>query len=285
MSSLSFSSNTNTECTYQPYENCAFTQNNRPSSSATFTSCNFTFLTSTLCGAAIAFTSASTLTVSKCIFTNCSTTVSCSNSTGGAAIFLRKGTLSVRRSMFVNCTSKSYGGAIHASGSCTSSSVSFSSFLFCKADHGSAITTFVGPSSTAISNRYISCVALSFGGAIFHDGNQPDFLSLSDSLFVDNHANCRTNRGGGGIEDYRRDTYTSKYSFCFFTRNSAPNGVGNDISTHTKSQSINNIKYCFTTTVVNSFWNLTKHADNWFPSTNMNIEPGQLSSNHIIKSI
>ena len=267
----------NTNITYNRYRNqhqrisnneqlLIPTTRQTPTESATFTSCSFTSLTSAVSGAAIAFTSGSTLIADGCIFTNCIASTDKANFAGGGAIFIRNGALSVSWSSFVRCTTPSYGGGIHASGSCTSSSVSFSSFLHCEADHGSGITTFFGPSSTVLSCRFISCHASSVGGGIYHDSDtKSDSLSISDSLFTDNQANfvngssSADTRGGGAFEDYRLSSYSSKYSFSFFTRNSAPYGVGNDISINGTSLSLSNIKSCFTTTTFHSLWN-TKYT-------------------------
>ena len=266
----SFSSSSNTDCTGQPYEGCQFNADHPVlslSSSTSFLSCTFTLLSSPYSGGAISFTSGNSLTISDCIFTSCTTSVDFDSWEGGGAVCIKSGSLTVSSSLFISCTTVSYAGGIFAHSDCSAASVSFSTFINCEADHGSGLTTYYGPSSTTLSNKYISCYAYSVGGGLYHDGNSSDFISLSDSLFTNNKANSDsdTSRGGGAFEDYRKNAYTSKYSFSFFTGNTAPNGVGNDISVILTALSGSPITHCFTTTSTNSFWNNYRYELGWLP--------------------
>ena len=130
--------------------------------------------------------------------------------------------------------------------------------------------TWMGPTSSVSSSRFICCMALVSGGGLYHDGYNSDTICISDSLFTNNKANSNTDgtRGGGAFEDYRTYLYTSKYSFSLFTGNTAPSGVGNDISVILTALSGSPITHCFTTTRTKSFWNKNSYVNNWLPLTN-----------------
>ena len=133
--------------------------------------------------------------------------------------------------------------------------------------------TYGGPASLISASSFISSTVPRSGGAVYHNSNdESDALTTSDCLFTNNQAlyvngsDDYTPRGGGAFEDFRGVPYTSKYSFSFFSRNSAPKGVGNDISIHDNKLDINNIQHCFTTNPTNSLWN-TKYQgyEKWLP--------------------
>ena len=108
---------------------------------------------------------------------------------------------------------------------------------------------------------------------MYHDSDRTtSTLTLTDDLFANNRAEYNNNsdsynyRGGGAFEEYRASSYTSRYYFSFFTRNTAPKGVGNDISIHTKSLPLSNIIHCFTTRAQYSLWNTKyKTYETWLP--------------------
>ena len=104
-------------CTISPYTNCTFAQTSRPtiSSSATFTSCTFTSLSSNPGnGGAISFQNqaSGTLTVISCNFYSCKCTATGSIEDGGGAIFAHTvSKVEVSSSLFVSsaCYSTSEG--------------------------------------------------------------------------------------------------------------------------------------------------------------------------------
>ena len=248
-----------------------------PSESAAVLSCSFTRLTSGCNGGAISFTYGTTLSLDKCIFMSCSNSVSNSSSNGGGAVFINHGALSVSSSLFISCITPSYGGGIHAYTGCSSSSVSFSAFIECEADHGGGLSTYCGPASTSYSTRIISCTTSKVGGGMYHDSNLATHtLTIRGNLFSNNRAeyinetDSYNYRGGGAFEEFRLSPYTSHYYFSFFTRNTAPNGVGQDISVVLNSLVTDNIQHCFTTTSLHSLWNLEYTGyDNWLPLGDM----------------
>ena len=172
---------------------------------------------------------------------------------------------------FIECTTTNFGGGILAERECKSSFVCWCSFIDCSAFYGGGLMTYFGPYSQLSSSRFISCAASQTGGGMYHEGNSPDYIILRDSLFTDNHAyyaEYRDNtRGGGAFEDYRSHNYDSTYSFSFFTGNTAPTGVGNDISIHDNKLDAEHIIHCFTTASSDSFWNNGTYTDsqsrNW----------------------
>ena len=131
----------------------------------------------------------------------------------------------------------------------------------------------MGHASFLHSCRFISCKALQSGGGFYHNSNiTSSSLTVTESFFTNNVAEYVNDtdpsytRGGGAFEDYRYVSYTSQYSFSFFSGNTAPNGVGNDISIHTTILSLNNIIHCVSKAQTDSFWN-TKYEgyDDWLP--------------------
>ena len=270
---------TNTQsCDESPYEGCSFTQDYRPSSSASlFTVCTFNGLSAADCGGAISFVSGDSLTLDQCTFQLCYTTNALVDWNGGGAVLMKCGSFfSAHSCTFIKCSTSSYGGGIVAEDRCESSTVSYCSFISCTAGYGGGLMTFCGPTSSVSSSRFILCTSSRSGGGMYHNSNlDSDFLSLSDSLFISNSAEFHNGsgsqniRGGGAFEDYRSNTYTSQYSFSFFFGNTAPNGVGNDISINTNILSLNNIIHCFTTTTENSFCNSgsyqTTEGLDWLP--------------------
>ena len=241
-------------------------------SSAIVTSCIFTSLTTTDNGAAISFTQGDTLSVDLCTFSDCTAPHASGWYNGGGAVYSTAGSLlSLTSSTFVRCSTTSFGGGLLATKDLLNVSISFCSFFHCTADPGGAVSLFYGPSSTFISSRFISCASYLAGGGIYYDCTSNSALfCLSDSLFAHNTAESNGNplRGGGAFEDYRYYLYTSKYSFSFFTENTAPNGKGNDISIYNNELHTENIQHCFTTTTSHSLCN-TKYDgyDNWLPMT------------------
>ena len=100
---------------------------------------------------------------------------------------------------------------------------------------------------------------------MYHEGYSGGNLLLSDSLFKGNTANSGGSRGGGAFEDYRNTDYQSAYSFSFFTRNTAENGAGNDISVQYSAFTDSPLTYCFTTTAENAFYNAGSYKPYWLP--------------------
>ena len=216
-----------------------------------------------------------TLTVSMCHFELCNTTSDFSDRTGGGAVYMDCGTrLSVSSSMFICCSTESYGGGVYAQTNCNSAEVSSCAFIACGATAGGGFMTFFGPTSTVSSSYFLSCEASKVGGGLYHDSYQErSHFVLSDSLFAHNCAKYGntsdeyTYRGGGAFEDWRALVYTSKYSFSFFTGNTAPKGVGSDISVVHNVLLQSPLTHCFTTTAINAFWNNGSFITNWLPLT------------------
>ena len=257
----------NTFCDASLYEDCIFTQSNRPgvSSSTSFLSSLFISLTSSSDGGAIYFSVPShSLSVEECIFLNCHV----SAGHGGAIYINSDSNLSITSSSFSSCKSQGYGGAIFAYLKCNSSVITGSNFFKCKAGHGGGVMTWNGPSSSVSSSRFISCHAISTGGGVYHDsGYTSSFLTISDSLFSTCSANYTTDefhtRGGGAFEDFRSFPYTSTYSFLFFDKNVAKKEFGYDISVVYIPITQSSVLHCFTTTSNKSFRNKDSYVDNW----------------------
>ena len=189
---------------------------------------------------------------------------------GGGAVYVDCGSLlSVTSSIFISCSTKSYGAAIYAQHNLKTSVISYCSFIRCTGNHGGGMMTFYGPTSSIFSSRFISCTAERYGGGMYHNCNTAKgTLNFRDSLFTANKAKSESNhsRGGGAIEDYRYEKYSSTYLFLFFTGNTAPNGVGYDISTQDNALAQSCIIHCFTTTSsAQSFFNAGSHALTWLP--------------------
>ena len=240
--------------------------------SASFTSCTFISLTTTDDGGAISFTSGSSLSVYQCMFISCSAPQAEYWYHGGGAVFSNTGDiLSVKSSTFIACSTNTFGGGVLATAACKYCSVSLCSFFHCTAEHGGGVCVFLGPSSTVDSSRFCSCTA-SFGcgsgggGGLYHDCQGDSGIDASNLLFNKNAA-YSTGRGGGGFEDYRWSQFSITFSFSFFTQNTAPNGVGKDISILNKDLSAENIQHCFTTTSSKSFYNNGEHKNDWLPLT------------------
>ena len=239
-----------------------------PSLSGTFIQCTFVNLVSDDNGGAICYTSSGTLSVNECIFSACSTSKEMHNNNGGGAVFSNSSSLlSVTSSLFIHCGAPlCFGGGVMATYHCARC-VIFSSFFFgCTASHGAGVTTHYNSSGLISSSQFVSSKVSYYGGGIYNNNYQQYPFILSDSLFTNNEAESKANqnRGGGAFEDYRARTYTSKYTFSFFARNSAPRGVGNDISIIGNALNTANIQYCFTTTFFHSFYNKQYQGyDNW----------------------
>ena len=277
-SAISFSSNI--ECNNSPYEGCTFNPPRESFSlttSASFTSCTFTGLTSNSNGGAIAFVNNihGVLNLLSCIFIQCRCNVAAGNNNlgGGSVCVNSPSTLYAYSCIFIGCTTPGFGGGIFAERECVYSTVILCTFVSCSAEIGGGMSIFFGPSSRTSSCRFISCNADYVGGGVYHDCLTDDrsFL-LTDSFFKDNSAHYESysdryvHRGGGAFEDYRSASYNSQYFFSFFTGNSAPKGVGNDISIHTKVLTLNNIIYCITTAKDNSLWNTQYEGyEDWLP--------------------
>ena len=236
-----------------------------------FTSCTFVDLSSDDSGEAISFTSGDSLSIDHCTFQECSTTGTANNYYGGGAVYVHSGTLSISHSIFVSCTTSIYGGGVYADLDCTSSSVLSSSFIECEAKYGGGLMTFFGPSSFLSQSCFVSCKSTHAGGGMYHDGTEYDHIKVTGTLFDNNSADTiDTNSidyGGGGLKDYKTKEYTSKYSFSFFTRNSAKKGFGHDIAINTSSLQEGTIAHCYTTTAQNSY-NGGAAEDDWLPQTN-----------------
>ena len=130
------------------------------------------------------------------------------------------------------------------------------------------MSTHFGPSADISSSSFISCSAKWGGGGFYHNShNDSSFLTLSNSLFTNNRAYSLDThtRGGGGFEDWKANAYSSKSVFSFFSGNRAPDGVGYDISSQDHDFGLENIVHCFTTAILNSFYNHGTHVDNWLP--------------------
>ena len=204
------------------------------------------------------------LMVTNCIFHTCNSTATSQGVYGGGAIYIDCGFVSITHTLFFCCSSAFYGGAIYVYNNCQSSTILHCSFIACHTEHGGAVMTHMGPSSSISSSRFISCSADYVAGGFYHNSNTTaSTLTLSDSLFSYNCARYEGNRGGGAFEDRRDFSYISKYSFAFFTGNRAPSGVGNDISIGCKMLETNNIIHCFTTTKEHSLWNVDDYVTDW----------------------
>ena len=133
--------------------------------------------------------------------------------------------------------------------------------------------TYRGPTSVVSSSRFISCCVTYAGGAFYHNGNDNDSIILSDSLFSCNTADTvddsHIDNGGGALKDCKENSYSSEYTFSFFSGNIADTNCGHDITLQYKTVPIENITHCLTTTLTNSFWNVTKHESNWLPHGNI----------------
>ena len=241
------------------------------------TSCTFISLSADHNGGAIYYSSGHSLSIEHCIFTLCKTTKELTPLYGGGAIFINTGSsLSVISSTFIACSTLSYGGGIFSLNTCKSSTVCLSTFIDCNACHGGGVMS-LSPLFSVSSSRFLSCIASQSGGGLYYDnGQETCSIAFSELVFSDDHAHyvnesdgC-VNRGGGGLEDYRTSNYSSNYFCLFFTGNTAPSGVGNDISIHTVPLVFGNITRCFTTTSENSFWN-TKYEgyEDWLPLDEM----------------
>ena len=129
--------------------------------------------------------------------------------------------------------------------------------------------TYMGPTSSLSSSRFISCTVTYAGGAFYHNGYDNDFITLTDSLFTRNTADTfdddYIDHGGGAMKDYRGCDYTSHYTFSFFSNNIAEKNIGHDIAITDHSLSEENIIHCLTTTVINAFSNAGDNETNWIP--------------------
>ena len=260
-----------------------------PSESAIFSSCFFTSLSSAESGGAISFNYGDSLTIQDCFFTSCSSTAGINDCSGGGAVHSNTGSkFNLFSSLFNSCSAVAYGGCVFVQRECESSTVSFCTFINSTAAAAGGLITYMGPSSSLSSSRFISCTASQSGGGLYHDSEiQSSDFTLSDSLFVGNNANYNGLRGGGACEDYRSNSYSSHYFFSFFTRNTAPFGNGNDISVQLYSFSESNVTHCFTTRLTDSFWNCgsyhTTEGKNWLPFSilsSLNTESREISKNH-----
>ena len=279
--SSSFSTSYNEDCTAPDYKECTFTTPHLTpsSSSVSFTSCTFNSLESDSNGGAIYFTNnpSGTLTVLSCVFIHCSANPPLADSHGGGGIYMNSGSkLNVSLSTFFFCVSAVSGGGILAEVALISSLASECTFIECGNGQGGGLMTYIGPSSSVSSCVFISCVADSVGGGIYHDSTaDSSSLTLSNCLFTNscakykNGSSFEQTRGGGAFEDYRSKGYASAYSFSFFSGNTAPFGVGNDISINGYSLSLTNIQCCLTTTLSYSLWNKQYIGhEGWLPQTN-----------------
>ena len=261
MSSTSLS--LNEDCTGPDYKECTFsTPHITPSSSsASFTSCTFASLTANGNGGAIYSASSGTLSIISSLFTHCSTTVGIAMYNGGGAVCVESPSFICTSNLFLSCSSHYCGGAILAERSCASSDISLCTFINCKGSHGGGLMTFLGPSSYVSSTCFISCIGEYVGGGIYHDSFTNVQHCIINCLFTKNSAKYGNSsdsyqtRGGGAFEDFRSFNYTSQYSFSFFSRNTAPTGVGDDISIYCYELCTENIFYCFTTNIKHSLWN------------------------------
>ena len=273
----SISSLPNEPCTGPDYEDCSFSSPHITlSSSASFSSCTFSSLTSSLNGGAIYSVSSGTLSISLSIFEKCSANVGTGDFLGGGAVCVDAGYFVSDFNTFISCSTSYFGGGILAQRQFISSNILSCNFICCSGCYGGGINTFFGPYTTTISSHFISCTVSKGGGGFYHDSNVDcSSLTVSDCLFTCNCAEyvngstTEQTRGGGAFEDFRASTYTSKYSFSLFTGNTAPSGVGNDISVVWIALTETPIDYCFTTTTSHSLWN-TKYTgyENWLSQSN-----------------
>ena len=266
----SYSPSTNSQsCTASPYKECIYNPTNKVpsslSSSYSFISCSFTSLTSPVSGGAVAFTCGSTNSLTDCTFNLCSTSVSADTYTGGGAVFSSSGTLSAISCTFLSCSSSCFGGGLFGTKDGISTSAFECVFVECTAEYsGGGICTHYGSSSDVFSSRFLSCECMHCGGGVYHNNEAGYPIKISGSLFRKNVAKWSAgSRGGGAFEDCKTGTYQTHLLFSFFTLNTAPNGVGNDMSVINKLFDTNNILDCFTTTTFHSFWNHDNYIDNW----------------------
>ena len=282
---ISFSSNTDIlDCTTTAGNNCDNTTRNvlQLEHTHTVTCCLFNSISSPVYSGGVLYlhsqnaSPSSSLTVDSSSFYECSVTAPSSSFYGGGAIYADCGSLSVFSSLFFRCSAVYDGGGVFAYRNCDSARIHSSLLVACTAEFGGAFITFYGPTSSISCSRFVSCTVSRGGGGFYHDSNLVrSSLTVSDCLFANNCANYQNGsdsynyRGGGAFEDFRGTTYISKYSFTLFSANSAPNGVGHDVSIHFNKLSISNIQYCFTTRATYSFWNNGTYQDNelksWLP--------------------
>ena len=247
----------------------------KPSASASFSSCTFTHMSSSSNGSAIYFTCGGSLTVRECSFLSCSHYISSNDDySGGGAIHVNPSSqLTVTSSNFIDCSTTNFGGGILAHRDCTFSTVSLCTFVKCRARVGAGLMSYKGTVSSVVSCFFISGTGTATGGGLYHDGTSTGHsISISESIFATNTAYSEDNRGGGAFEDHRQQNYTSHYSFSFFTGNAAVNTKGHDISIPRIRLSIDAIIHCFTTTQIHSFWNQDDYQDTWLPLTNSNVD-------------
>ena len=248
----------------------------------TITSCEFTGISTPLqSGGAIYLhgddsSDSTTLYVDHCVFQSCSTTGDHGDQTGGGAVYTDCGSLlSISSSIFIHCSTNSYGGAVYAQKKCKSAVLSSCTFRDCSALTGGSFMTYIGPANTVSSSHFIFSAALWVGGGLYHAHEYSSgFLSLSNCLFTRNIAHYTNDsdlyvyRGGGGFEDGHVGTYKTECLFSFFTANSAPNGVGEDISVVSSPLSRSPLTHCLTTSSL-SFWNQNAYTNNWLPWTSI----------------
>ena len=253
-------------------ENHSFSRDDHqtPNFSSTFSQCTFSECSSSDSGGAICFQSGGTNSVLSCSFSHCTTSVDYTWYSGGGAVFSNYSSLlSVTSSLFISCSAvKSFGGAVLGTWNCASTVVSLCTFIKCDSTHGGGLSTHFNTSGEISSSRFISCGASYYGAGIYNNNYQQFPFSVSNCLFTNNRANSTNDnsRGGGGFEDYRSYSYSSKYSFSFFTGNVAPHGVGNDISIKSYALSQSSITYCFSTTKENAFYNAgSQITPDWLP--------------------
>ena len=272
----SISITSNAGCASPSYEGCTFddtnTKQNPLSSSASFAQCTFIKLTANVNGGAISFTSDSPHTVRECFFRECSTGTHSNYQSGGGAVCSSAGSLSVFSSRFIQCSSAGYGGAVLGTSSCTLTVLFESIVIGCSCNRcGGGASTHFSSVADVSSCRFISCQSTRYGGGYYHNNEAGLSVRVSNSLFLKNVAKLNdNNRGGGGFEDCRYSTYSSKHHFLFFRENTAATNKGNDLSICNISLTAADIIHCFTTTQTHSFWNKNKHQDDWLPQANIN---------------
>ena len=221
-------------CTAPTYAGCTFSEMNHLTFSAdtTFTSCNFTSLTSSDNGGAISLANSdSTLTVEQCSFTDCTAQNDC----GGAVCIYRIRKASIIESLFLHCIATGGnhyghgGGGIYLEGVGRNILISYSSFLDSSAqyDGGGVVVCSCsctdGDEKTIQDSRFINCKGTrSDGGGIMANQNNYN-VGIINTLF----SGC-SNCIGGGFDMSIPSSYSSPFiTFCFFNHNTADHG--NDV--------------------------------------------------------
>ena len=221
------------------------------------------------------FSSSSSFTISivSCVFQDCK-----ADKNGGAIYLSGSNTLTITDSLFHKCISNGDGsepggGGIFITGSESSLSVSGSIFLTCEANvyprGGGGFFALGVQKCHSSSSRFISCSTTCAGGAIFFQKPNTNFL-VSDTLFSGNSATLH----GGAIRELEISISPCIHlKFDCFTRNTAPDNMGNDLSVH-PDITTTPFLYCLSTATSNRAVytdgiNSHEYNGNWLPHANI----------------